>query len=113
MTFAMVIIRSNQNPPMDENDPETFTELVKYLNREQYGDFPTFKRRFATEPHQQIVYTGYSSDLDFFYSYQMNHMMTRYLLWNFAGREGWVQDQGVNIAPFNGIGNIFGKLIRN
>lgn len=111
MTFAMVIIRSNQNPPMDENDPDTFTELVKYLNREQYGDFPTFKRRFATEPHQQIVYTGYSSDLDFFYTYQMNHMMTRYLLWNFAGREGWVQDQGANIAPFNDLGNIFGKLI--
>ena len=41
----------------------------------------------------------------------MNHMMTRYWLWNFAGREGWDQDDGANIAPFNGIGNIFGKLI--
>lgn len=110
-TFAMVIIRSNQNPPMNENEPNDFTELVKYLNREQYGDFPTFKRRFATEPHQQVVYTNYSSDLDFFYTYQMNHMMTRYLLWNFAGREGWAQDQGANIAPFNGLGNIFGKII--
>lgn len=110
-TYAMVIIRSNQNPPMNENEPNNFTELVKYLGREQYGDFPTFKRRFATEPHQQGVYTNYSSDLDFFYSYQMNHMMTRYLLWNFAGREGWTQDQGANVAPFNGIGNIFGKII--
>ena len=111
LTFAMVIIRSNQQPPMNENEPDKFTELVKYLNREQYGDFPTFKRRFATEPHQQGVYTNYSSDLDFFYSYQMEHMMTRYLLWNFAGREGWEQDQGANIAPFNGIGNIFGKIL--
>ncbi len=110
-TFAMVIIRSNQNPPMNENEPNDFTELVKYLNREQYGDFPTFKRRFATEPHQQGVFTNYSSDLDFFYSYQMNHMMTRYLLWNFAGREGWVQEQGANVAPFNGVGNVFGKII--
>ena len=111
LTFAMVIIRSNQNPPMNENAPDTFTELVKYLNREQYGDFPTFKRRFATEPHQMGVYTNYSSDLDFFYTYQMNHMMTRYLLWNFAGREGWEQDQGANIYPFNGVGNLIGKLI--
>lgn len=111
MTFAMVIIRSNQQPPMNENDPNTFTELEKYLNREQYGDFPTFKRRFATEPHQQIVYTNYSSDLDFFYTYQMEHMMTRYWLWNFAGIEGWEQDQGANIAPFNSIGNIFGKIL--
>lgn len=110
-TFAMVIIRANQNPPMNENEPNTFPELEKYLNREQYGDFPTFKRRFSAEPHQQGIYTNYSSDLDFFYSYQMNHMMTRYWLWNFAGREGWVQDMGANVAPFNGIANIFGKLI--
>ena len=109
-TFAMVIIRSNQNPPMNENEPNTFTELVSYLNREQYGDFPIFKRRFATEPHQQIVYTGYNSDLDFFWRYQMNHMMTRYWLWNYAGREGWNQDDGANIAPFNQVGNIFGKI---
>lgn len=109
-TFAMVIIRSNQNPPMNENEPNQFTELVSYLNREQYGDFPIFKRRFATEPHQQVVYTGYSSDLDFFWRYQMNHMMTRYWLWNYAGRQSWDQDAGANIAPFNQVGNIFGKV---
>ncbi len=109
-TFAMVIIRSNQNPPMNENEPNTFTELVSYLNREQYGDFPVFKRRFATEPHQQVVYTGYTSDLDFFWRYQMNHMMTRYWLWNYAGREGWNQDDGANIAPLNQVGNLFGKI---
>jgi hypothetical protein len=72
-TFAMVIIRANQNPPMNENEPDTFPELEKYLNREQYGDFPTFKRRFSSEPHQQNIYKNYTTDLDFFYSYQMNH----------------------------------------
>lgn len=111
-TFSMVIIRANQNPPMNENEPNTFPKLEQYLNREQYGDFPTFKRRFTNEPHQQRVFTNYSSDLHFFYDYQMNHMMTRYWLWNYAGREGWVQDDGANIAPFNSIGNIFGKIIR-
>ncbi|MFI5236595.1 MAG: protein O-mannosyl-transferase family [Ignavibacteriales bacterium] len=109
-TFSMVIIRANQYPPMNENEPVTFPKLEKYLNREQYGDFPTFKRRFSGEPHQQGVYTNYPTDLSFFYNYQMNHMMTRYLLWNYAGREGWVQDDGANIAPLNGIGNIFGKV---
>jgi Protein O-mannosyl-transferase TMEM260-like len=110
-TFAMVIIRANQHPPMNENEPDQFTELVTYLNREQYGDFPIFKRRFATEPHQMVTYNSYSSDLDFFYSYQMNHMMTRYWLWNYAGRQGWVQDDEANIEPFNKIGNVFGKII--
>lgn len=110
-TFAMVIIRANQDPPMNENEPKTFPKLEKYLNREQYGDFPTFKRRFSSEPHQQGIYGNYSTDLDFFYTFQMNHMMTRYLLWNYAGREGWVQDDGANVAPFNDIGNIFGKIL--
>jgi hypothetical protein len=102
-TFAMVIIRSNQHPPMNENEPDTFTELESYLNREQYGDFPTFKRRFATEPHQAGVYTNYTSDLDFFWRYQMNHMMTRYMLWNYVGRESWDQDAGVNAGFLNGV----------
>lgn len=110
-TFAMVIIRANQDPPMNENSPKTFPELESYLNREQYGDFPTFKRRFATEPHQMGVYSNYASDLDFFYRFQMNHMMTRYWLWNFAGREGWKQDDGADIAPFNGIGNLLGVIL--
>lgn len=108
-TYTMIIIRSNQNPPMNENEPNDFSELVSYLNREQYGDFPIFKRRFANEPHQQVVYTNYDSDLDFWWRYQMNHMTTRYLLWNFAGREGWEQDAGPNIAPFNSIGNFIGR----
>ena len=110
-TFSMVIIRANQNPPMNENEPDTFPKLETYLNREQYGDFPIFKRRFSNEPHQQGVFSNYSSDLDFFYRYQMNHMMTRYWLWNYAGREGWVQDDAANIAPFNFIGNFLGKII--
>ena len=109
-SYAMVIIRANQNPPMNENEPNDFSELVTYLNREQYGDFPIFKRRFATEPHQQIVYTGYSSDLDFFWRYQMNHMFTRYLLWNYAGRQSWDQDAPADIAPFNKVGDLFGKV---
>lgn len=108
-TYTMVKIRANQDPPMNENEPKDFTELVSYLNREQYGDFPTFKRRFATEPHQQIVYNGYTSDLDFWWRYQMNHMMTRYWLWNYVGRESWDQDSGVNAWPFNGLGNILAK----
>ncbi len=109
-TYTMIIIRANQNPPMNENEPNDFHELVSYLNREQYGDFPIFKRRFATEPHQMGVYSNYSSDLDFFWTYQMNHMMTRYWLWNYAGRSSWEQDAPADIAPFNGVGDFFGKF---
>jgi hypothetical protein len=76
---------------------------MSYLNREQYGDFPTFKRRFSQEAHQQAMYSNYSSDLDFFVSYQMDHMLNRYLLWNYAGRNSTVQDAGVDWSKLLGI----------
>ena len=91
-SYTMVIIRSNAHPPMNENEPDTMNEFVYYINREQYGDFPLFKRRYSQEPHQQGIYYNYSSDLDFMWRYQINHMYNRYLFWNFVGREGDVQD---------------------
>jgi hypothetical protein len=108
-SYTAIIIRANQNPPMNENAPKNFTAFNSYLNREQYGDWPTFKRRFSQEPNQQGVFTNYSSDLDFFWRYQMNHMMTRYLFWQYGGRESWDQDSGINIWPLNGAGNLIGK----
>jgi hypothetical protein len=109
-TYTEIVIRANQKPPINENEPNNFKELVVYLNREQYGDWPTFQRRFSAEPNQQGIYKNYSSDLDFLWRYQMNHMMTRYILWTYAGRESWIQDAGPNIYPFNSIGNVFGKI---
>ena len=38
--FAMIVIRSLANPPMDENSPDNVFALQSYLNREQYGDRP-------------------------------------------------------------------------
>jgi hypothetical protein len=39
-SYAVTIIRSQANTPMDQNDPETMFNLLSYLNREQYGDRP-------------------------------------------------------------------------
>jgi hypothetical protein len=41
-SYAMIVIRSNANTPMDENDPEHAFNLLSYINREQYGDRPLF-----------------------------------------------------------------------
>ncbi len=39
-SYAIIMIRSAANPPMDENNPENIFSLLSYLNREQYGSRP-------------------------------------------------------------------------
>ncbi len=39
-SYALIVIRSNANPPMDQNNPDDVFALLYYLNREQYGDRP-------------------------------------------------------------------------
>ena len=41
-SFAVIVIRSNANTPLDENDPENLVTLHSYLKREQYGYTPVF-----------------------------------------------------------------------
>ena len=39
-SFAVIVIRSNANTPLDENDPENLVTLHSYLKRDQYGSAP-------------------------------------------------------------------------
>ena len=41
-TYAVIVIRSSANPPMDQNSPEDIFTLGEYLGREQYGQRPLF-----------------------------------------------------------------------
>lgn len=113
-SYSVIMIRSIANPPVDENDPETVEAFVKYLKREQYGDTPLlqgrnfdqatgrvnpdaedlFPRRHSQDPRDVAYYARYSSDLDFFLNYQVNHMYIRYFNWNFIGRQADIQDTG-------------------
>jgi hypothetical protein len=170
--YAMIVIRSSANPPLDENNPDNVFSLQYYLNREQYGDRPLFSGqyfnakpvgivqgkstyskldgkykvtnhklsykydpRFTTlfprmyssenehvdayidwaglkenrlfEPrldaqgnimrdgNGKVIYDrsspknppGFTSNMKFFFTYQLGHMYIRYFMWNFVGRQ--------------------------
>jgi hypothetical protein len=112
-TYTMIVIRANKGLAINENNPNSFSKLPSYLGRDQYGTYPfinfdknkwggkLFPRRWTEEPHRVARFKDYKSDWDYFVRYQFYNMWFRYLLWNFVGRAGDIQD-----APpiFNGTG---------
>ena len=52
-TFAVIVVRSAANPPMDENNPEDLFALLAYLNREQYGSRPLATGEYWGSPVDQ------------------------------------------------------------
>ena len=111
-SYGLIFVRSAANPPINENDPQTAEGMVSYLKREQYGSTPllsgqtydnatgridkqtSFPRRYSSQPSHLAEYARYSSDSDFFWGYQMNHMYWRYFMWQFVGKQSDVQDAG-------------------
>jgi len=120
-TYGHIIVRANSNTPMNENKPDNLSKLVSYLGREQYGDAPTWPRRYQTEERFIKHYREYgtwtapgykridrsdgtsislpdfkkintSAELKYMWGYQVDHMYLRYFLWNFMGRSSDVQD---------------------
>ncbi|MBN2009236.1 DUF2723 domain-containing protein [candidate division KSB1 bacterium] len=66
--YTAIYIRSNLNPDIDENDPETIEQMTSYLNRDQYGDWGYIDRRAPL------------------WEYQIKKMYLRYFGWQFIGQ---------------------------
>jgi hypothetical protein len=49
-SFFTLVIRSNANTPIDQNNPENAINLLTYLNREQYGDWPILHGNYFNAP---------------------------------------------------------------
>ncbi len=124
-TYTHVLLRANAHPAMNENEPDTFGELVAYLGREQYGNAPTWPRRYQSEAYYRQYQDRYDSgtggnwtpptgqnpdgslifdhintsgELNFMWSYQISTMYLRYFFWNFVGRVSDVQGSGTVLS---------------
>lgn len=49
-SFALILIRASANPPMNQNYPDNAFALLRYLNREQYGDRPLAYGQYYNAP---------------------------------------------------------------
>lgn len=49
-SYALIIIRSSANTPLNENSPSNVFALMSYLNREQYGDRPLLYGQYYNAP---------------------------------------------------------------
>jgi Protein of unknown function (DUF2723) len=114
-TYTQILVRSNARPPMNENSPTNLNKLVSYLGREQYGDAPTWPRRYQQEsyfvehykehgewypptveraeradgsaiPIPKFARVNFAGEMSYLFGYQINQMYIRYFLWNFVGR---------------------------
>ena len=102
-SYALIYVRANASPPINENNPSTGAAFFSYLNREQYGDFPLWPRRWSVDPLHQYFYQQYGSDTDYFLRYQVSHMYLRYLGWQFIGRESESEGAGVDWSQLWGL----------
>jgi hypothetical protein len=71
-TYFMIIIRAGLHPAINENNPDSWENIVKYLKREQYG----------TESQFSILFNRAAP----FWAYQVKKMFLRYFGWQFIGK---------------------------
>ena len=63
-SYALLLIRSHANPPMNQNAPDNVFSLSSYLSREQYGETPLlYGHTFKSSVMYQLQPDGYNYDI--------------------------------------------------
>lgn len=100
-TYAHILIRSNANPPMNENEPKNMKKLISYLGREQYGEQVLWPRR-----------TDYNDELKIYY-YNLKDENGNYVYgeWNPPGTKEVMRKDGtiISVPTWDNV-NVAGEL---
>ena len=129
-SYTQILVRSAAHPVMNENEPDTFDELRRYLGREQYGSRPHWPRRVeyhswharampeygtptppvGQDPDGNLIFENVDvgNELGYMFRYQIYDMYLRYLLWNFSGRVSDMQDAEMTVT-----GNVTPEIERD
>ncbi len=105
-SYAMIYIRSNLDPTIDENDPETVERFIYYIEREQYGDQSITDRTKAWQESPNAK--NYKSTGEYFWKYQVNKMYVRYFLWQYVGLDK--NEESVNFKQLYAIPLLLGLI---
>ncbi len=78
-SYAVIVIRSTQNTPMDQNSPEDIFSLGTYLSREQYGDTPLFYGpAFSSTPCYEPVVNEETGQTMYMYMVKKSEAVVRH-----------------------------------
>lgn len=88
----------------EKNKPNYDDKLMGFFPRlyssqahhvQTYKEWTNFKGKKTRASNGEMVdKPTFGENLDFFFSYQLNHLYWRYFMWNFAGRQNDIQGHG-------------------
>jgi hypothetical protein len=133
-SYALIVIRSTANTPMDQDSPEDIFTLGEYMGREQYGTWPLFYgpaysskvklkveggycvpvekssttkyvRKQKTSPDEKDSYVEMPGRVD--YEYEQNMLFPRmYSSKDANGYKSWVDVSTTNTVPYDQCGEM-------